>query len=89
MSDTSPGSIQRRDNIPWDFLSAFTGILGLILSFIPYLSLGGIIMGLLAIFLGIKAFRSKQKKFLAGLGMLAGSLSILSLILILLLLIFF
>ena len=86
MSDTSPGLIQKQDNIRWDYLSVLIGIASLIFSFIPYLSLGGIIMGLSAIFLGIKAIRSKQHKFWAGLGILSGSLSILSLILVLVLL---
>jgi len=86
MSDTSPGLTQNQDNIRWDYLSATIGILGLIFSFIPYLSLGGIVMGLSAIFLGIKAIKSKQNKFRAGLGILSGSLSILSLILVFVLL---
>ncbi|MDW3651972.1 MAG: hypothetical protein R8P61_33165 [Bacteroidia bacterium] len=89
MSDTSPGPIYKQDNIRMDYLSAIIGIFGLTVSFIPYLSPGGIFLGLSAIFLGIKAMRSGLKKFWAGLGILTGSLSIISLVLVVFLLIFF
>lgn len=64
--------------IRYDYLSAGSGILGLVLAFMPFLSIVGVILGIAAIVFSIIAFRKKQKSRWLWLGLIAGSLTILA-----------
>lgn len=62
--------------IRYDYLSAGSGVLGLVLAFVPFLSIVGILLGLAAVVLSIIAFRKKQKSRWAWIGLITGSLTI-------------
>lgn len=63
--------------IRWDYLSAGSGILGLALAFIPFLSIIGILLSIAAIAFSIMAFRKKQKNKWSWIGLIAGGLTVL------------
>lgn len=75
--------------IPWDIIATTTGAIGLVLTFIPYFSIIGLILSGIAIFAGIKSRRKKQKKILANLGIVLGGLSFLALFGVMALMAFF
>lgn len=75
--------------IPWAYLSAASGVVGLILAFVPYLSLLGILLGAAAVVFSLLAFRKKQRKRWAWLGMITGGLTVLAFVGVLGLLAFF
>jgi hypothetical protein len=77
------------DEIRWDYFSAISGVVGLGIAFIPYLSLIGVLLGVSAVVFSILAFRKKQKKRWALLGMITGGLTILALFTVIGLITFF
>ncbi|MFK7947386.1 MAG: hypothetical protein AB8G11_07350 [Saprospiraceae bacterium] len=87
-------NFQQKENdepktIRYDYLSAGSGVLGLILAFIPFLSIIGILLGVAAVILGIIAFRKKQKSRWSWIGLIAGGLTILAFLGVIGLILFF
>lgn len=75
--------------IRYDYLSAGSGVLGLALAFVPFLSIVGIILGVAAIVFSIIAFRKKQKSRWAWIGLIAGGLTIVAFLGVIGLILFF
>lgn len=76
-------------NIQWDIISAASGASGLVLAFVPYLSILGIGLCVVALVLGIIAKRKKQRKRWYRIGIICGSLGIVALLGVLGLMTFF
>lgn len=75
--------------IRYDYLSAGSGILGIALIFLPYLSLIGLILGVAAVVFSWIAFRKKQKSRWSWIGLIAGGLTVVALLGVLGVIIFF
>jgi cytochrome bd-type quinol oxidase subunit 2 len=76
-------------NIQWDIISAATGGAGLIMAFVPYLSILGIGLCVVGLVLGFIAKRKKQRKRWYRIGIFCGSLGIVALLGVLGLMAFF
>jgi len=75
--------------LPWDTIATIAGAVGLILTFVPYWSLVGILLCGFAIVAGIVGRKKKLNKRLANLGILLGSLGLAALLGVIALMTFF
>ena len=73
----------------WDIMSATSGIAGLVLIFMPYISIIGLLFCIASIVLGFKARKKKQKKLWIRLGFFSGGLGLLAFLGVLGLILFF
>lgn len=73
----------------WDVLAATSGIVGLALIFLPYVSIVGLLLCITSIILGVKAKRKGQRKLWIWLGFLSGGLGLLTFLGVLGLIFFF
>jgi len=80
---------QTEKKIQWDVISAATGASGLIMAFLPYVSIIGIGFCAIALVLGIIAKRKKQRKLWYRIGIICGSLGVVALLGVLGLMTFF
>lgn len=78
-----------KQSIRWDYFSGISGAVGLIMAFIPYLSLFGVLSSTIAVGFSILAFQKKQKSPWVWLGLITSSLTLLALFIVLGLVIFF
>ncbi|MEM7656410.1 MAG: hypothetical protein AAF399_09810 [Bacteroidota bacterium] len=76
--ETAPTTPEQTTNFRWDLLAAGSGVLGLVLAFVPVVSLIGVGLGIVAVGASILAFRKQQRKRWAWLGMITGGLTMLA-----------
>ena len=81
--------VKDNNGIRYDYLAGASGILGIALIFLPYLSLIGLILGVAAVVFSWVAFRKKQKSRWSWIGLIAGGLTIVALLGVLGIIIFF
>ncbi len=62
----------------WDLLAAISGIAGLLLIFLPYVSILGLLLCVLSFVFGIKARRKGGRKLWIWLGFVSGGLGLLA-----------
>ena len=83
-------NIEEDENtLPWHIIAAGSGLVGLIITFVPYLSLVGVLLCGFAIVAGIIGRRKKLNKRLSNLGILLGSLGLVVLLGVIGLVLFF
>ena len=75
--------------LPWDIIATSAGAVGLIITFVPYLSLIGIFLCAFAIVAGIFGHKKKLNKRLSNLGISLGSLGLAALLGVITLMTFF
>ena len=80
---------EAKQTLPWDKLATSAGAVGLIITFVPYLSLFGILLCGFAIVTGIVGRKKKLNKRLSNLGICLGSLGLAALLGVIALIIFF
>ena len=75
--------------LPWDKIATSAGAVGLIITFMPYLSLIGILLCGFAILAGIFGRKKKLNKWFSYLGILLGSIGLAALLGVIALITFF
>lgn len=80
---------EAENTLPWHLIAAGSGLVGLIITFVPYLSLTGVLLCGFAIVAGIIGRRKKLNKRLSNLGILLGSLGLVVLLGVIGLVLFF
>ena len=75
--------------LPWDKIATSTGAVGLIITFVPYLSLIGIMLCSCAIVAGIFGHKKKLNKRFSNLGILLGIIGLATLLGVITLMTFF
>jgi len=80
---------ETENTLPWDIIATSTGAVGLIITFVPYLSLIGVLLCGFAIVAGIFGRKKKLNKRLSTLGILLGSLGLTALLVVIGLITFF
>lgn len=85
----STPEITESPGIRFDLLALFAGIVGLLLLFLPYVSVAGLILCIAAIVLSIIAKKKNQRKLWRRLGWITGSIGVLSFLAVLALVTFY
>jgi hypothetical protein len=76
----NPTEQETEKSLPWDIISISLGIIGLVLTFIPYLSIFGLLLCAIAILTGFIGRKKNIKKRLSNVGILLGSIGLIALI---------